>query len=212
MNSQRTNAGRSINVPQAGAVTQAVHHAKLSIFAVYCIKCQPRYVCLSLALVWVLLGFSACTGPTPRAAPIVSPVPTELAPDFQLTTLRGQPITLHTLQGRWIIINFWATWCIPCRNEMPYLQTLADQHADQLTVLGVNMREKPTEIQSFVDEMQVHFPILMQPDDAMLLAYAVRKLPLTIVVDPDGRMIYHQFGPLQPKTFEPWLRDALAIH
>lgn len=157
-------------------------------------------------LVWLLIGLLGACSPVPQTP---TPAPDPLAPDFQLTALTGDSIALHALRGHWVIINFWATWCIPCREEMPYLQRLADQYGDKVKVLGVNMREQPAEIEAFVTPAHVRYPILLQPDDATLLAYGVRKLPLTVVVAPDGCIARQQFGPLQPKTFEPWLRDRL---
>lgn len=145
---------------------------------------------------------------TPQAqlTPTASPEP---AHDFTLSTLDGGAITLATLQGRWVLINFWATWCEPCREEMPYLQALADTHAGDLVVLGVNMREDRDDVQAFADEIGIDFPILLQPDDAMLLAYGPRGLPLTYVVAPDGAVAFKQFGPLLPDTFDSWLATRL---
>lgn len=140
----------------------------------------------------------------------IAPVtPTALAPHFQLATLTGESISLSELRGRWVVINFWATWCIPCREEMPYLQMLADQHADQLTVLAVNLREPASTIQPFVDELGLRLPILVLPDDQTLLAYGVRGLPLTVVVAPDGSLVLRQVGPLTPPSFDRWLMRTL---
>lgn len=153
-------------------------------------------------IVMLLVG---CTSgglvqPTPP-----QPTPTViLAPDFQLATLDGQSLHLADLRGRYVLLNFWATWCLPCRDELPYLQQLADDHADQLTVLGINMREAPSDIQPFVEAMGITFPILLQPDDETLLAYNIRGLPLSFVIGPDGALLLRQVGPLQPETFGPW--------
>ena len=135
----------------------------------------------------------------------------ELAPDCQLTSLTGTTVTLQALRGRYVLLNFWATWCLPCRDELPYLQQLADSHADQLTVLGINMRESATEIQPFVDDLGITFPILLQPADETLLAYNIRGLPLSFVISPRGELLLRQVGPLQAETFDPWLA-AQGLH
>jgi thiol-disulfide isomerase/thioredoxin len=164
---------------------------------------------LCLALPPLLSG---CSLLSPADAPSAAqPTATrEIAHDFTLTTLDGEPIHLQDLQGRWVLINFWATWCGPCRDEMPYLQQIYDDYTNQLTVLGVNMREAPDEIQPFIDEIGVDFPILLNPNDEMLLWYGPRGLPLTYVIAPDGSVAHKQFGPLEPETFDAWLAAHLS--
>lgn len=91
---------------------------------------------------------------SPASLPFATPQPTAEPPyNFTLTALTGESVTLADLRGRWVILNFWATWCAPCRAEMPYLQQLAQTHASSLVVLGINMREEPPEIQPFIDEL-----------------------------------------------------------
>ena len=101
----------------------------------------------------------------------------ELAPDFTLATSDGKVIQLSALRGRWVLVNFWATWCAPCRDEMPYLDSLATRHANRLTVLAVNIREPRQDVAAFVAELDLQLPVLLAPDDTTLLAYAVRGLP-----------------------------------
>ena len=129
--------------------------------------------------------------------------------NFTLTTLAGETVSLHELRGRWVILNFWATWCLPCREEMPFLQQLADSYAADVVVLGVNMREDASTVAPFVEQFGITFPILMYPDDAMLLAYGTRGLPLTYVIRPDGIEAYQQYGPLRPEEFSTWLNDQM---
>jgi thiol-disulfide isomerase/thioredoxin len=123
------------------------------------------------------------------------PSAVELAPDFTLGTLDGGTLTLSSLRGRWVLINFWATWCAPCRAEMPYLDTLAADNL--LTVLAINMREQPEEVRVFVAELGIDFPILLNPDDATLLAYGVRGLPTSFLIAPDGTIARRILGPVQ---------------
>lgn len=159
---------------------------------------------------WLLLGCSAATStaatdlpPTPTA------VNTKLAADFQLATLNGEAMRLSDLRGRYVLINFWATWCPPCRAEMPYFQQLAETHADRLTIVAVNMRENIAEIQPFVAKTGVTFPILLYPDDQTLLQYDVRALPASFVVAPSGEVILHQVGQVDPEAFDGWLATHL---
>ena len=148
--------------------------------------------------------------PTPPALPEVTPTPAVTAQDFSLVNVDGTRVSLRALRGRWVIVNFWATWCAPCREEMPYLQSLAETHAAELAVLGINMREDAAALAAFLAEVPVTFPILTQPDDATLLWYGPRGLPLTYVIAPDGTVAYQQYGPLQPEDFDRWLADQLT--
>ncbi|HAJ35799.1 MAG TPA: alkyl hydroperoxide reductase [Chloroflexi bacterium] len=126
--------------------------------------------------------------------------PLDLAHDFALPTLDGVTVRLSDLRRRWVLVNFWATWCAPCREEMPYLDRLATDHADRLSVLAINLRESETTVRAFAEELDLRLPILLQPDDATLLAYYGRGLPISVVIDPAGNVVQRVVGPLQPET------------
>lgn len=115
--------------------------------------------------------------------------------DFTLQSLDGISYTLSDLHGQWVLVNFWATWCAPCLEEMPALQEIHDDF-DNVIVLGINQRENPREIQPFVEELSINFPILINPPDRLLLDYAVVGLPQSILVNPDGIIVWRQFGPV----------------
>jgi thiol-disulfide isomerase/thioredoxin len=142
----------------------------------------------------------AATAPAPAPiAPASAPEqPSEIAPDFTLAALDGGSVTLSDLRGRWVLINFWATWCLPCRDEMPLLAAAAEEHGDRLTVLAVNMRERPEPVAAFLTELGLDLPVLLNPDDATLLAYQVRGLPTSYLVAPDGAIARRIMGPVQP--------------
>ncbi|MEZ4711991.1 MAG: TlpA disulfide reductase family protein [Caldilineaceae bacterium] len=162
-----------------------------------------------LIMLATALVLSGCTALPLR--PTTTPQPTaEPAYNFTLAALTGESITLADLRGRWVIVNFWATWCAPCRAEMPYLQQLAQTHTDTLVVLGINMREEPAEIAPFVEELGLTFPILLNPTNEMLLWYSPRGLPLTSVIAPNGVAAYRQYGPLEPAPFDVWLAEQLS--
>ncbi len=108
------------------------------------------------------------------------------APDFALTTLEGKSITLGEYRGKIVLINFWATWCPPCRAEMPELNAVAQAHRDQLIVLAINNGETIERVQSFVAEFQLTFPVLLDPDGAVASKYAVLGLPTSFFVDRNG--------------------------
>jgi thiol-disulfide isomerase/thioredoxin len=113
-----------------------------------------------------------------------------------MTTLDGQQVALRDFRGRWVVLNFWATWCAPCVEEMPALQALADEMAAQAVVLGINLREDSNTIRAFAAEHRVRFPLLLNPDDATVLAYTVVGLPQTVLIDPSGVVMARAFGPV----------------
>ena len=132
--------------------------------------------------------------------------------NFTMSTLDGEALSLESQRGRYVLVNFWATWCVPCRKEMPYLQQLSETYDGELTVLGVNLREDAERIAPFIDEMGLTFPILLDPPDELLMEHNVRGLPVSYVVDPSGAVVYEKIGEILPEEFDSWLAqtDGLA--
>jgi len=112
-----------------------------------------------------------------------------LSPDFELDTLDGEKIKLSDLRGKPIIINFWASWCQPCRTEMPAIQKALLMHAqDDLVILAVNLTNQDDEIKvrNFISELQLTFTVLMDRNGDTGNLYRVSALPTTFFVRPDG--------------------------
>jgi thiol-disulfide isomerase/thioredoxin len=136
--------------------------------------------------------------PTPASAPALTLAST--VPDFQLLDREGQPRSLKDWQGKSLIVNFWATWCAPCRREIPLLQTIArERAADGFQVVGiaVDFRDKVLE---YADQMKIEYPLLIGEQDAMDAATAfgveVVGFPFTIFTDARGRVILLHMGEL----------------
>ena len=109
-----------------------------------------------------------------------------LAPNFRLSLLDGGEQNLSDYRGRFVLLNFWASWCGPCREETPDLQRLSEQ-VPGLAVLGVNQQEDPASVRAFVKEIQPKYPILLDRSGEVSLGYRVGLgLPVTFLVDPDG--------------------------
>ena len=109
-------------------------------------------------------------------------------PQFTLETLAGEPISLEDVKGKKVILNFWATWCDPCREEMPAFEAYDAAHED-VVVLAVNMTNKdgkPEKISSFVDEYSLTFPIPLDQKGDVSKAYKVINIPSTYLLDEDG--------------------------
>jgi peroxiredoxin len=131
------------------------------------------------------------SGPDPSsvAGPIASPHPGFAAPDFELETLDGERLRLSNLKGKVVVVNLWATWCPPCRAEMPALQDLYDKHRDEgLLVVAVNATDQDSAAAArrFVAERGLTFPVALDPQGEASRQYALQALPSTFVVDREG--------------------------
>lgn len=117
------------------------------------------------------------------------------APDFLLTDLNGDEHRLADYRGKVVIINFWATWCPPCRAEMPSMQKAWEQlEQDDIPMLGINVGEDEDTIFQFTANYPVEFPLLMDKDSEVINQWPVRGLPTTFVVGPEGNIIYRAIG------------------
>lgn len=131
------------------------------------------------------------------------------APDFDLATLDGGRILLGDLQGKPVVINFWATWCGPCRAEMPMLQSTWERFGESVTIVGVDVDEAPAVVQTFVDDLGLTFPIALDEGAEVSGRYNVRGLPTTLFVDSNGiiRQIYP--GELHSAILAEGIREIL---
>jgi cytochrome c biogenesis protein CcmG/thiol:disulfide interchange protein DsbE len=134
-----------------------------------------------------------------------------LAPDFTLTTLDGSTVRLSELRGRPVLVNFWASWCGPCRAEMPHIQAAFEAYAaDGLVVLGVDQMESSLAVFAFVDEFGLTFPIPLDSDGEVSAAYQVRGLPTSFFVDADGVIRDSFTGPMTAGLLESKLELILS--
>lgn len=120
-------------------------------------------------------------------------VPGQPAPDFNLTSLEGEQVRLSALKGRPVVVNFWASWCTPCRKEMPEFEAVQAKYGDQgLQVYGINVGESKVAVTNFRDQVGVTFPILIDTDESVQNAYKILPLPATFFIDRAGviRAIY----------------------
>ena len=116
-------------------------------------------------------------------------------PDFLLNDLDGNQYQLSDYRGQVVIINFWATWCPPCRDEMPSMQRAWEQlEKEGIFMLGINVGEDEDTIFQFTADYPVEFPLLMDSDSSVINQWPVRGLPTTFVVDPNGQIVYRAIG------------------
>lgn len=132
----------------------------------------------------------------------VAPEIDSIAPPFTLSTLEFDPLSVDDLDDTVVIINFWATWCVPCRAEMPELQDLYDAYDDKIRILGVNLGESPQSVAQWIEEFDLTFDILLDPLQSVAQLYQIRGQPSTYVLDKHHviRAIY--YGPVQMEQLE----------
>lgn len=118
-------------------------------------------------------------------------------PPLELFDLDGKRHRLADYRGSAVVVNFWATWCEPCRDEMPSLERLrASVQGRPVVILAVNLAEPDSRVRKFLDAMPVRFPILMDRDAGVAKAWQAKLLPATYVLGPDGAIRYRHLGEL----------------
>lgn len=120
----------------------------------------------------------------------------QVAPPLTATTLDGASVQLDALRGQVVVLNFWATWCGPCRAEMPELQAFGRDHAGTAAIIGVNVGESADTIVPYVQQVGITFPILPGSDQQLSNQYRVTALPSSIILDRDGVVRDRIVGPM----------------
>lgn len=128
--------------------------------------------------------------------------PGHRAPAFSLVSIDGTQTSLSDFEGKWVLVNFWATWCGPCRQEMPALSDWANAHQPDAAVLAVNLSEDRGTVARFAEEYRLQFPVLLDPGGEAHDSYRVQGAPSTYLVDPAGQVVQVWLGPLKASDFE----------
>ncbi len=136
-----------------------------------------------------------------------SPNPTQgtkvhsLAPDFQLYNLDGNRVSLSDFRGKPVLINFWATWCPPCRAEMPYIQEIYEEWTNKgLLVLAINIGERSSKVEEFMRSNSLSFAVLLDTKQDVAQRYNITGIPTTFFIDKDGIIQDKVIGAFQNKT------------
>ena len=129
------------------------------------------------------------------SVPALAIVPASIAPDFTLRTLNGPNLRLQEQRGRVVMINFWATWCGPCRQEMPHLNSLYQKYkASGFVLLGVNVDDDTRNAAEVAAKLGVTFPVLLDTDKQVSRRYDLATMPSTVLIDRDGKVRYVHRG------------------
>lgn len=131
-------------------------------------------------------------------------------PKINVVDLTGERWTRAELQGRVVVLNFWATWCGPCKEEMPSLQALHNTDARKPVVIGINIKEAASTVRRFVAAQHLDFPVVLDPQGDLTRQWGVRIYPTTILIGPDGRARWRVVGEVDwngPQA-QGWLQDV----
>jgi thiol-disulfide isomerase/thioredoxin len=159
-------------------------------------RALPRELLLAALLALAALTVQDLAGALrPPAAPSAPTAGAVL--DFTVEDLDGQPVSLSSLRGQVVLVNFWATWCSPCKEEMPVLQAYYDAHRGEgFTLVGLNVSDDPAVAADFAHGRGYSFPLWFDPPGDTLIDLRLRGLPASILVDADGRRLERWIGPL----------------
>ncbi len=151
-------------------------------------------VAVSLLLLGVFLVIVQGRGS--KAGPEIRPEVGHLAPDFTLPSLDGQTVRLSDLRGKAVLLNFWATWCAPCRLEMPTMDKAYQEYKSRgLEILAVSLDAGSNSVvKNFMQELKLDFPVLLDPDMEVLRLYRQFSIPATFLIDKQGIVRHRELG------------------
>jgi cytochrome c biogenesis protein CcmG/thiol:disulfide interchange protein DsbE len=133
------------------------------------------------------------------------------APEFELADLSGKKVRLSDLKGRVVIVDFWATWCGPCRAEIPDFVRLQSKYRERgLTILGVAVNSEEKVVRSFAEDHDINYPVLLEGDETTKLFGGVYAIPTTFVLDRQGRIVKKFIGAMPAEAFEEAVQPLLA--
>lgn len=157
-------------------------------------------------------------GPQIRGAAALAPLGLTLfaepqpVPAFALKTPEGKTLSIADFKGKYVFLNFWATWCPPCREEMPSMQDLQAKFGkDNFSILAVSVREDPKTVSNFLKQTPYAFPIVLDPDGSVSSIFVGRGIPTTYILDDQGRAIAGMVGSRQWNTPEVYAAFAELI-
>jgi len=139
------------------------------------------------------------------------PLRGEPAPDFSLAARKGRPASLSAYAGRVVLIDFWATWCEPCRLSFPQYQSLARRHGSDVVVLGISEDDEDDVIDRFIEETGAHFPVAWDGDKSLAQRYRIKSMPTLFIIDKNGlvRFVHQGFRPGDEDQIDNAIRSLM---
>ncbi len=136
----------------------------------------------------------------------------KLAPDFTLRALDGQMLTLSSYRGKVVLLDFWATWCVPCREETPHFVEMQQKYGDRgLQIIGVSMDDTSDPVHSFYQQFHMNYPVVMGTPDTGSAYGGVLGLPIAFLLDREGHIFSKHVGATDPAVFEREIQALLQI-
>ncbi|WP_255507901.1 peroxiredoxin [Lysinibacillus sp. BW-2-10] len=135
----------------------------------------------------------------------------EFAPEFTLSDMNGDPINLSDLRGKIVILNFWATWCPPCRAEMPHMQSFYEKNKDNgVEIIAVNLTaldEGKQAVEKFVNEYGLTFPVVLDENGSVGKLYEILTIPTSYIIDAEGRIFQKFVGSMDEQIMEDMIKS-----
>jgi len=132
------------------------------------------------------------------------------APDFSLPDLDGKPLDLTNYRGKVVLLDFWATWCTPCRDEIPHFVEWQDKYREQgLQVIGISMDDGPKPVREFYREFKMNYPVALGTEKLAASYGGVLGLPITFLIDRDGRVAAKFVGAVEMSSVEQQIKSLL---
>ena len=126
--------------------------------------------------------------------------------DFTLADLDGKPVSLSDFQGKWVIVNYWATWCPPCLEEIPDLVDLYEENRDTIVVLGIAFEDVNEDyLREFVDSHMISYPVMNTEPVPVTALGPVMGLPTSYIISPEGERVARQEGPVTREAIETYI-------
>jgi len=129
------------------------------------------------------------------------------APNFELKDVSDEIHSFEEYRGKPVLLNFWATWCAPCRIEMPVLQKSFEEYDGELSVIAINNAESKEDVQAFVDEFGLTFDVLLDPEAAIQHLYQISGYPTTFIIDSDGAIRMRHIGLISDDQLDRYLTE-----
>lgn len=162
------------------------------------------FTLMGVGLIVILLGYGFYRDPRYIPSPLVGGA----APDFALELFDGNTVRLSEFRGKTVMLDFWASWCVPCRAEARDLEAAWKRQGDDVVFLGINIQDRKEDALEFIEEFGITFVNGRDPDGKIAVDYGVWGIPEAFFVSPAGRITYKHVGAIPPALLEGRLRQA----